>query len=148
MGQEYPDLTPLKDEDLGVAGGEPINLIARTRLRNTPESIGVLTSPSDERIGLSSKQLEHADEQADAGSLRKSRALRAARQKSEDLLLIYPISQYSMPTRRDEHSSVPLFDDPALGNTVIGVALSFPVSSTAVTVQGSYVVGTVGWKAF
>jgi hypothetical protein len=135
-------------------GGSPINRIGRTRLRNTPYSIGSLVNPAtlsgtpgsgDEEVGLTDEQRAAARAAAWAQpenarsfplELRRQRGARQA------LLLLYPISPNSRP-RNDEGNRLPLFDNPERDVcTVMGIALSFPVSGSAATIE--YVVGSVG----
>lgn len=134
---------------LGVAG-RPANRISRTRLRVTPYSIGSLVNPTtlvgelgtgDEAIGLTREQLEASRAEAlQTGDF--PQALRRQRSRREGLLLLYPISPYSRP-RNDAESRQPLFDDPDRdGCTVLGVAIVFPVSESAATIE--YVVGSAG----
>lgn len=146
------------DEQLGVepslsVAGIPINRISRTRLRNTPFSIGSLVNPAtlggpigsgDEEVGLTVEQLTAARTQAnEVGSF--PLALRRQRTSRQGLLLLYPISPVSRP-RNDEGNRVPLFDNPQQdGCTVLGVAIVFPVSDSAATIE--YVVGSVGTPA-
>lgn len=145
-GLRIPDRN-LRSIDLGVQDGEPINCVRRTRLKLTPNSMGVITSPGDEETGLDAEQLERAAEIQAAGGIGRGPALRQVRTRDNGLLLIYPVSRYSRPEPRRESNREALFDNPEEGVDVIGIALSFPASDTAATVQGIYVVGTVGWRA-
>lgn len=129
---------------LGVDGVPEINLIERTRLRDT-NSLGVITSPAHLGLGLSEEQRESARTESGAPS---GKRLREVRDPSEGLLLIYPISRYSgwdgdeNVARNDRQ---PIHPDPADApdaSDVIGIAIAMPPSSTAATVE--YVVGTVG----
>lgn len=144
-----------RDEQLGIepllsVRGHAINRISRTRLRNKPYDIGTLVNPAtlggtpgsgDEEVGLTGDQLARARATADeAGSF--PRALRRQRSSRQGLLLLYPISPTSRP-RAGTQSRLPLFDDPARdGVTVIGMAMVFPSSDSAATIE--YVVGSVG----
>lgn len=141
----------LDSENLGVVGTDRVNTISRTRLRVTPHSIGVLVNPAsatatigagDEEIGLTEEQILTARNQVAEGDFdRLGTALRAQRDTREGLLLIYPISKLSAP--RAGSDRLALFDDPYRdGVTVIGLALVFPASSSAATIE--YVVGSVG----
>jgi len=134
---------------LSVAG-VPVNRISRTRLRSPPYSIGSLVNPAtrggepgtgDEEVGLTPEQLAAARAEArETGDF--PRALRRQRDRREGLLLLYPISPYSRP-RSNEGTRLPLFDNPERdGVTVLGVAIVFPVSDSAATVE--YVLGSVG----
>jgi hypothetical protein len=144
-----------QDAILGVEpafsiGGLPINRIGRTRLRIPPHSIGSLVNPAtveggigsgDEEIGLTEDQLREAHREADQVVGGFPVALRRKRSPRQGLLLLYPISPYSRP-RRAGGRRVPLFDDPARdGCTVLGIAMVFPMSATAATIE--YVVGSV-----
>ncbi|MGZ3415277.1 MAG: Z1 domain-containing protein, partial [Isosphaeraceae bacterium] len=53
---------PLWMEDLAVEGRSQVPLISRTRMKQDPTSMGVITDPSDELIGLSDEALAAADE--------------------------------------------------------------------------------------
>jgi hypothetical protein len=130
----------------GIEGGE-INMISRSRLRGDPDSLGVITSPGDEVVGLTPEQRGQAERLAEEKGIGINPAAREVRDPSEGLLLIYPISRHSghelvqgAPRRR-------LFDDPhdPLVRDVVGIALSFPRSVNAQPVRG-YSVGTAGWR--
>ena len=70
------------------------------------------------------------------------RALRRQRSRRQGLLLLYPISPNSHP-RSDDGNRIPLFEHPDRdGCTVLGIAMVFPVSDSAATIE--YVVGSVG----
>lgn len=147
------------DEKLGTepllsVRGIPANRISRTRLRNKPYDIGTLVNPAtldgaprsgDEEIGLTDEQLAVARIEALADTElrgRFPRALRRNRSARQGLLLLYPISPASRP-RADTQNRLPLFDDPECeGVTVVGIALVFPSSDSAATIE--YVVGSVG----
>jgi hypothetical protein len=147
-------------EDLGIVGKKAVNTISRTRKKNAPFSIGSLVNPAtlkgkagegDEEIGLSEAQIlraraKAADEMArdpDTG-IELGDALREERSKEEGLLLVYPISKRSRP-RADAKERLALFDDPDRdGCTVIGIALVFPTSSSAATIE--WIVGSVGTR--
>ena len=129
---------------LGVDAVPDINLIERTRLRDA-NSLGVITSPSHLGLGLSEEQRERARTEGGAPS---GRRLRDARDPSEGLLLVYPISRFSgwdgaEKVARNERQ--PIYSDPTRAaemTDVIGIAIAMPPSATAATVE--YVVGTVG----
>ena len=143
-----PD-SQLGTEPLLAVRGVPANRISRTRLRNKPYDIGTLINPAtagaapgtgDEEIGLTPEQLAAARTGIEeAGSF--PRALRRQRSSRQGLLLVYPISPASRP-RANTQSRLSLFDDPGSGVTVVGIALVFPVSDSAATIE--YVVGSVG----
>lgn len=141
----------LGTEPLLTVRGVAANRIGRTRLRSKPYDIGSLVNPAtlddtgDEEIGLTDRQLEAARTaaQADAEpSGRFPRALRRQRSSRQGLLLLYPISPESQP-KASAQTRLPLFDDPQRdGITVIGIALVFPSSDSAATIE--YVVGSAG----
>jgi hypothetical protein len=130
--------------DLRVVGAPEINLIERTRLKDT-SSLGVITSPEHLGLGLPDEVIERARME---GWERSGRRLREVRDRGEGLLLVYPISRYSgwrgeentaRGDRRPIHSSRA---EAARGADIVGIALAMPSSDTAATV--AYVVGTVG----
>ncbi len=136
-------------EPLLLVNGRPVNRISRSRKQNPANDIGSLVNPAtlnkaggDEEIGLTAEQLAVARTEANEGE-EFPRALRRQRSHREGLLLLYPISPNSVP-RRNEGSRLPLFDNPADGCTVLGIAMSFPVSESAATIE--YIVGSVGMQ--
>jgi hypothetical protein len=130
--------------DLGVPGHPGFNAISRSRLRDDPESIGALTNPAqksgvtrrgDEEIGLTDEQIMSARQEFAEDEFETIRdALLAQRDAAEGLLLVYPISPASQP-RPNSRKRVALFDDPATAKPVIGLALGFPRSESAATVE-------------
>jgi hypothetical protein len=137
------------DEDLGITSHNRVNTISRTRLIAAESSIGSLVNPSarnrpgvgDEEHGLTADQIVAARALAGTG-VRYGDALRSQRDKSEALLLVYPISRLSEPVGDHARVRRRLFDDPEHhGCTVIGIALVFPFSDSAATVE--YVAGSV-----
>jgi len=152
-GLGVPD-DQLGTEPLLSVRGVPANRISRTRLRNKPYDIGTLVNPAtldgrrhsgDEEIGLTDEQLAAARAEALADTDlhgRFPRALRRQRSASQGLLLLYPISAASRP-RAGTESRLPLFSDlQDHGVTVVGIALVFPSSDSAATIE--YVVGSAG----
>jgi hypothetical protein len=148
-GLSAPDIHLGTESQLSVHG-VPANRISRTRLRNKPYDIGTLVNPAtlggtlrsgDEEVGLTDEQLAAARAGVDvAGSF--PRALRQQRSSRQGLLLLYPISPESRP-RTGTQSRLPLFDDPARnGFTVVGIAIVFPVSDSAATIE--YIIGSIG----
>lgn len=134
--------------NLGVAGHPALNTIARTAKRATPFSIGSLVNPAtrdgsgDEEVGLIEVQVARARARAAEEEIDLGAALRAERDRQEGLLLVYPISKHSRP-KEGAQNRIPLFDDPErYGCTVIGIALVFPASDSAATIE--WVVGSVG----
>lgn len=123
-------------EDLGVAGRERIPLITRTRMKNDPTSMGVVTDPDDELTGLSEESQTAAEEEYRDGR-HPSRALaqRSQRDPAEGLLMIYPISPESVPDGRRARNRVPLFEHPEQAPTIVQYAISFPISRSDATVE-------------
>ncbi len=107
--------------DWGLPGG-PVSLISRSRL-GFQDSIGALVGPADEGVGL-------------PGDLRGLEA-RKARDSTEGLLLLYPISRHSGHDVKPGSPRKPLFADPsdARARDLLGIALSFPKSKRHHTVQ-------------
>ncbi|NDQ55751.1 MAG: Z1 domain-containing protein [Acidipila sp.] len=149
VGQEA---RTLDTENLGIVQYGSVNTISRTRLRDRPHSVGVLTNPAtinnsprsgDEEIGLTDEQLLRARANATNGRFGDlGSALRSERDRREGLLLVYPVSKQSRP-RQKSTQRLPLFENPERdGCTVIGVALVFPQSDSAATIE--YIVGSVG----
>jgi hypothetical protein len=136
----------LKSWPLGIVGHEAVPAISRSQLKSSSGSIGVLTSPSrrdnlaagDEACDLTEEQLEIAATKIDDFP-KLGYALRWARPRTQGLLMIFPISPYSQARAANEKNRVNLFDQPDGRPLVVGVALSFPPSSTAATVE--YVAG-------
>jgi hypothetical protein len=130
--------------DLWIEGVPEINMIERTRLRES-NSLGVITSPTHLGLGLSDEQRERARAETGAPS---GRRLREVRDPREGLLLIYPISRTSGWDGNENvavNDRQPVYADPTKAREmvdIIGVALAMPPSTTAATVE--YVVGTVG----
>ncbi|MBI5101562.1 MAG: Z1 domain-containing protein [Nitrospirae bacterium] len=131
----------------------PVNQISRTRLRHT-NSLGVITSPGDEEVGLAQDLLEKAQasiQEAKARGGKKSRnvAAREQRPATDGLLLLYPISRYSTPDPpgAGTQNRKPLYDNPNAGHSrdLVGIALSFPQAIRAQPVE-AYLEGTVGWR--
>jgi hypothetical protein len=130
----------------GVQGGD-INMISRSRLRGDPDSLGVITSPGDEAVGLTREQREQVERQSRDNGIGINPTARDVRDPSEGLLLIYPISRHSGQELAPGAARRRLFDDPhdPLARDVVGIALSFPRSTNAQRVRG-YSVGTAGWR--
>jgi hypothetical protein len=130
----------------GVQGGD-INMISRSRLRGDPDSLGVITSPGDETVGLAPEQREQVERQSRESGTGLNPATREVRDPSEGLLLIYPISRHSGQEFAPTAARRRLFDDPddPLARDVVGIALSFPRSMNQQRVRG-YSVGTAGWR--
>ena len=116
-------------KELGVVDwgiGVDLNQMSRTRLIKATNSLGVITDPGDEKIGLSPDVLRA---EAEALGERENKAARTARSPDEGLLLLYPISKNSSPTQGRRGSRARLFDEgDSLARDLIGVAISFPKS--------------------
>jgi Z1 domain len=149
IGQEA---RTLDTENLSIVRHPSVNTISRTRLKDRPHSVGVLTNPAtinnppgsgDEEIGLSDEQLLRARANATNGRFGDlGTALRSERDRREGLLLVYPLSKQSRP-RQNSTQRLPLFENPERdGCTVVGIALVFPQSDSAATIE--YIVGSVG----
>jgi len=125
----------LGNEDLGVRGVPLVPLMNRSRLSKDPTSLGVITGPDDELYGLSHADIEDAVDRARIGEFpTRGKAFRSKRSAEEGLLLIYPISGNSRPGANALNRQ-PLFEDDADKKTLIGLALSFPFSTSPETVE-------------
>ncbi len=146
-GRILPDKV-LGSIDLGLKN--PILMISRTRLAGDPESLGVITNPGDEEIGLSDEQLTQVRkiQNSNGQKIGANPAARMVRRSTEGLLLIYPVSRYSGYEKHSKKSRKPLYDNPedCRCNDVICFAISFPKSNTEQGIKGEYVVGTVDWR--
>ena len=146
-GRETADPT-LGQIDLGIQNLIP--MISRNRLAGDLSSLGVITNPGDEKIGLSDEQLKIAEqlEQDEESKLGANPAGRRARDPKNGLLLIYPVSRFSGHEHQPRQSRRPIFDDPKADycNDVICIAISFPDSPNAESIIGEYVIGTVDWR--
>lgn len=112
--------------------GHDIGVVQRTRLQGT-SSIGALIDPKHEAADLGEIERFRRGRSYDSG------AMRAARPRSQGLLLLYPISPASRPDRIGNRA--PLYPDGTpRPEAVIGFGLSLPhVSDDSAT---EYVVGT------
>ena len=134
----------LGSEDMGVEGGLRVPCQSRTRLKIDRSSIGVLTNPAsaagptrqgDEEIGLSDRQIENARHLKADGQFERIRdALLAQRDVSTGLLVLYPISRFSVP-QTEGGDRVALFPTGVEACTVVGAALAFPPSNSAATIE-------------
>lgn len=127
-----------------------VSMISRSRLKSNPESLGVITEPGDEEIGLSNEQLLEAKriQESDGKKIGVNPAARMVRPATDGLLIIYPISRFSGFDKEPQSSRQRLYDNPEdiRCKDIIGVALSFPKSKKEKGVKGEYVVGTVDWR--
>jgi len=146
----------VRDARLGTADwGLPtglLNQISRSRLGAT-ESVGVVTSPGDEAIGLPAADLTKVAEQVEA-SRRDGRPksenviARQLRDPKRGVLLLYPISRHSGYDLNAGGARKPLYPDSGapVARDLVAFALSFPRSDKPQTVE-AYVEGTVGWRS-
>lgn len=132
--------------------GPPVAQISRSRLGET-DSLGVITTPGDEAVGLSPEQKKRIQEilqEEQAAGRRKSAnsVAREMRSPEEGLLLLYPISRWSGYDIKEGGNRRKLYDDPdgPLARDLIGLALSFPKSHQQQRVE-AYLEGTVRWTA-
>ena len=138
------------DERLGVADwGDEIspNQISRTRLIKAVNSLGVLTDPKDEMACLPPDLQVAAQKLMDDGSVSKvTEAVRQVLPSTSGLLMLYPISKHSAPRENQREARAPIYkypDDEWLARDLIGIALTFPHSSSNKPVK--YVHGEPGW---
>lgn len=137
----------LKTIDFGI--GQNIPMFSRTRISDL-DSLGVITNPGDERVGLSPEQLEQAQRlQANPDNpIGVNPAARMVRSATNGLLLIYPISRFSGHEGTPKQGRRPIYDnpeDPEIRD-IIGLAISFPQTEHNQGIRGEYLVGTVDWN--
>ena len=106
--------------------------MSRSRLGQT-DSLGVITDPEDEAIGLATDK--------------RGREARQERLPEEGLLILYPISRhsgYDLVAGGNRHA---IYDDPSgpQARDLVGLAISFPRSAQPQTVE-AFMQGTVGWR--
>ncbi|MES0491811.1 MAG: Z1 domain-containing protein [Leptospirales bacterium] len=146
-GRNTPD-SVLGEIDLGL--GKMVPMISRNRQRSNPDSLGVITNPGDELIGLKQEQIDKAKEFQGRSDKRiginpVSRIFRAP---TNGLLLIYPISKFSGHEKEPAASREKMYknpDNPQCAD-IISLAISFPKSDKAKSIRGEYIVGTAGWR--
>ena len=134
--------TVLDEVDWGI--GFNIKQITRTR-KPDKNSIGMLTSPSDEKIGLSENEMRKFEESKEKYSERV--AAKKARNPTNGLLLIYPISKKSAPPEKNQTGKtrrLALYENPddSRAKDLIGIAISFPESKQPQPTE-EYIIGTV-----
>ncbi|SDT30341.1 Z1 domain-containing protein [Pseudomonas cedrina] len=142
-----------EDKELGRASWLPndepaVWNISRTRIRGT-NSLGVITTPGDEAIGLTDLEVIAADAKMASGEHRdRNRAARYSRSSQKALLLIYPISKKSghdpAALAKGRES---LYKDPSnsLARDLIGLAISFPKTKTDGPSE-AYLEGSARWR--
>ncbi len=125
-----------------------IPMISRNRLASDPDSLGIITNPGDEEIGLTGEQLERASELQQSTGQAANPVSRLVRPATDGLLIIYPVSRFSGYERQPRQSRRRMYDDPNGSNSrdVICYAISFPKSDSAQVIRGEYVLGTVDWR--
>ncbi len=123
-----------QDRARGTAriGGFDIGLVERSRLKGT-SSVGALIDPRHEGLDLvGGPQAFMRARSFDTA------AMREARPRTQGLLLLYPLSPDSRPSRRGNR--VPLFaEEQARPEVVMGYGLSLPVTGEDSAVE--YIVG-------
>lgn len=144
-GREIQDPV-LRSMDLGLERSIP--MISRNRLVSDPDSLGIITNPGDEIIGLNAEQLERVTELRETTRQAANPVSRLVRSPSEGLLLIYPVSRFSGYEREPRPSRLRMYEDPnnPLSQDVVCFAISFPKSDRAQVLRGEYVLGTVNWN--
>lgn len=142
-----------ENKKLGFANWAPKSAgkvwnLARTRIAGS-NSLGVITTPGDEELGLTLEELEAARRKIATGEVKdRNTAARRSRRSSCGLLILYPISRFS---GHDEggtgKSREPLFADPydPLARDLIGLAVSFPPTKRAGPAE-AYLEGTARWR--
>jgi hypothetical protein len=148
-GRESRD-PELGEADWGLPGG-PVAQISRSRLGET-DSLGVITSPGDEMVGLTAELREHANAliqaaRAEGKTKSDNSAAREVRPATDGLLLLYPISRRSGFDLTDGGGRRPLFDNPNApqARDLVGLAVSFPRSTQPQQVE-AFLEGTRGWR--
>lgn len=122
-------------EDLCVSGMREVPLISRTRLAKDPTSLGVVTDPKDEELGLTPAQVGEAMQSFTDGDYPSAAvALRAQRDPAEGLLVLYPISPASEP-RVNSTERIRLYPDPESHPTLVAYSVTFPFSDSAAAVD-------------
>ena len=134
----------LGEANWGVPGGRIFNL-GRSRIRDT-DSVGVITSPGDEAVGLDVGRREQMQEYIRKGQ-GENPAARRSRLPREGLILLYPISKYSGYDLEPGSIRRPLYTEPEdpRAHDLIGLAVSFPQSASPSPVE-AYLEGTVRWR--
>ena len=143
------------EPDLGIAewvnvDGYTVHQIARSRITGT-NSLGVITSPEDETVGLGDRQAEVREiverATAEGRTLSIGATARELRPATEGLLLLYPISKNSGVNLSSGGKRRRLYDDPKnpLSKDLIGLAISFPKSNLSQPLD-AYLEGSVGWR--
>lgn len=124
----------------------PIAQVGRTKLKSHPESLGVITEPGHEAIGLSPELAPRMQQYRDAGDS-ENVAARKVRPSGEGLLLLYPISRFSGHDKPPAPAREPMFAEPrgTLSRDLVGFAISFPEATQPQRTE-AYVSGTAPWR--
>lgn len=124
----------------------PVWNLGRTRLRGT-DSLGVITTSGDEAYGLSIEETVEMHRKLSSGEYDDhNRAARFSRSPQCGLLLLYPISKSSgMDSLTKGRELLYTRPDGPLARDLIGLALSFPSTSTIQPVE-AYLEGTSRWR--
>jgi hypothetical protein len=137
LGERDPHLGDL---DLGLPGGRMVNTIKRTRQKRDSGSLGGLWDSTHYPWALTPEQKEDADAyyEATRPHIRLHLAYRQFRPVEESLMVLYPISRFSGPTpgTKEAETQLPIYSDSSGLDSkpdVIGVAISFPMSTSAAT---------------
>jgi len=148
-GRESRDAI-LGEADWGLPGGS-IAQISRSRLGDT-DSLGVITSPGDEVVGLTPELRDQANAMVQAAQVEgktksENSAGREVRPATNGVLLLYPISRRSGHDLAVGGGRRPLFDNPdgPLARDLVGLAISFPRATQAQQVE-AFLEGSVGWR--
>lgn len=141
----------LGDAQWAAASGRSVFQITRSRIGET-DSVGVITSPEDEAVGLSAELLADANSAIanalnDGKTLSLSSAARSVRPATNGVLILYPISRHSGQGLGTGSGRRPLFSDSngPLAKDLVGLALSFPRSNQRQQVE-AFLEGSVGWR--
>ena len=114
-----------------------LHTIKRTRRSDNPAQLGGLWDPDHEAWGLTTEQLAAANDYHEefGSAVTQARTRRQFRHATEALLVIYPISRLAKPENESQkRTQQPVYQNPVLANEgpdIIGIALSFPVSTSA-----------------
>ncbi|MBY0001434.1 Z1 domain-containing protein [Priestia aryabhattai] len=135
--------------DLNIPGTRKVNLIQRTK-RKQSYSLGAIVSSGDDEIGLSKEDVNEIkvnfkiNKDSEDEKIKLGEELRKLRSPQQGVLLIYPISKYSGYSSQTDNSDKrePIFQNPDKGVHVIGLAFIFPPSESSVAQE--YITGSVG----
>jgi hypothetical protein len=142
-----------EDPSLGRANWLPADAadvwnVGRTRIKGT-NSLGVITTPGDEAIGLTAAEIATMEKKlADGEPKDRNRAARLSRSSQSGLLILYPISKFSgqdnASLAKAREALYPDTDSP-FARDLIGLALSFPKTKTEGPAE-AYLEGSARWR--